>query len=445
MSPLVLRGLCALLAVTAIDGGFAASSSRPSQRVRSSSASDNTTAQGVRTGLRGSLEALRERSSNGNGNGSNDINGNARSGNGSASSLEEALSQPATIELAAVALSSINTFWLSLSPAARSELLKEMGSAAQENGDQLDAEDVADSASSSPASLSNGSVATLSSNQASRSINGNSRRSTVRSRQLSEDAALFRVLQRLDSSSRPPPGVSSTSTVRPLSSFSSTRAAISLSSSTSYSASAISLTTRPTAVGSLDDSDLEDNEDDEGIEDTDEIEFEEVEISPEDSEAQDSALDRLRERLRTLKLEQEDIILAFRGFVRRFHDYLDSYNERLFEYVNSEEFEAQIDRLREAVRQYDEEHPHEDHEEEEGEAPGGPLPPGRRTTTTTEAPGGSSTTLAAADGSSTTLAAADAALATEPNLGGRARPQGITVWSEPPVTHGIYGTGVVRC
>ncbi|OEH77172.1 hypothetical protein cyc_03440 [Cyclospora cayetanensis] len=282
-----------------------------------------------------------------------------------------------------------------------------MGSAAQENGDQLDAEDVADSASSSPASLSNGSVATLSSNQASRSINGNSRRSTVRSRQLSEDAALFRVLQRLDSSSRPPPGVSSTSTVRPLSSFSSTRAAISLSSSTSYSASAISLTTRPTAVGSLDDSDLEDNEDDEGIEDTDEIEFEEVEVSPEDSEAQDSALDRLRERLRTLKLEQEDIILAFRGFVRRFHDYLDSYNERLFEYVNSEEFEAQIDRLREAVRQYDEEHPHEDHEEEEGEAPGGPLPPGRRTTTTTEAPGGSSTTLAAADGSSTTLAAAD--------------------------------------
>ncbi|KAL8270511.1 hypothetical protein Esti_005548 [Eimeria stiedai] len=331
MAPLARQGLCALLAVGVVNaaGALAGTSTEHPESVQSSgSQADNRSgaADQVRAGLRGTLDSLKNRASG--------------SDNADSSALSEALSEAATIELAAVALSSINTFWMSLTPAARSELLQELGSntdlttegeivvvpaAEEDEEDKDDSDGETQAAAPSP---------------------GNPRGSNVRQlRENREDSALFRVLQRLDSSSSQVSSTTSTSTLKP-------------TSSTTISVSGGSST-------------IEIEAGDAG-EDISEFEFG-------DDEAQrrfeDESLDKIHQQLAEIELNEADILLAFRAFIRRYSRFLGSYKERLIAFVDSDEFSSEVAKLKGAIRDHDKKHgikklQHDDHINRDERFPG---------------------------------------------------------------------------
>lgn len=398
MAPLVRQGLRAFFAVSLLGIATAVAGSRSGEMPEDSSESNSATAQSVRAGLRGALASLQNQANavaaganlpsislSTEASGSRSISDNA-SGNGfssSSSAISSMLSEPATVELAAVALSSINSFWLSLSPSARSELLNEMSNAVEEN---------------EAATRRQAETPTSAVSSASRRSSG-----SRRARQLREDVALYRVLQTFNRNSSSNNGhlISSGSNNGLFSFSTSTSTSKPDAASNGLLSSWASTTTIAVSLDWLkeDESEPSSRDDmDSGERESAEVDEEEVIVSPEDREKEDSALDRIQKQLAALKLEEEDIILAFRAFVRRYYHYLDkNYNERLMEYVHSEEFKEQVAKLREAMRKYAAEHPSSAAPKDEIEA----GEKGERATTSTAAPGAHS----AGEDASTTKAA----------------------------------------
>ncbi|KAL8447521.1 hypothetical protein Emed_004309 [Eimeria media] len=328
MAPLARQGLCALLAVGVVNAAGALAGTR------TESGRDNIEASGprdqsdqreagvdqVRAGLRGTLDSLRNRA-----NGSEKID--------SSSALGEALSEAATIELAAVALSSINTFWMSLTPAARSELLQELGSGELKSDGEIliipspddDEEDKDESDSEKEDKKEDDRDEAAAAPSSSQSARGR------QLRQNREDSALLRVLQRLGNSRQGVLSTTSTSTMKPMSS---TTIAVSAGSSTIE----------------IEAGDASDEE-----EDIEVVEFD-FGDSEEQKKFEDKSLDKIHKHLADIDLDEADILLAFRAFIRRYSQFLGAYKERLIAFVDSEEFSSEVAKLKGAIRDHDKKH-----------------------------------------------------------------------------------------
>ncbi|KAL8439871.1 hypothetical protein Efla_000843 [Eimeria flavescens] len=323
MAPLARQGLCALFAVGVFNAATALAASR-SSRGEGLSDSPGATPSGsgsasrdhvdtsdqVRSGLRGTLDSMRSHSGSSEG----------------AASISDVLSEPATIELAAVALSSINTFWMSLTPAARSQLLEELvqkgdGDEIVSNGHDIKEGEVEKKDDSEKEEA----AAPLAAARAGRGSSSSSRHL----RERKEDSALLRVLQHLNS---PASSSTSTSTLKP----------------------GVS-TTLAVSVGSIE----IDGDSDEGP--VVEFDFGDDE---EQREFEDKALDKIHESLARIELDEADILLAFRAFIRRYSRFMGSYKERLIAFVESDEFSHEVKKLKGAIRHHDKKEDSEKSEEE---------------------------------------------------------------------------------
>ncbi|KAL8452929.1 hypothetical protein Emag_002146 [Eimeria magna] len=334
MAPLARQGLCALLAVGVVNAAGALAGTRTERPERMEARREGIESSGphdqadnreggvdqVRAGLRGTLDSLRNRP-----NGSEKVESSA---------LGEALSEAATIELAAVALSSINTFWMSLTPAARSELLQELGGSNLKSDGEILIIPSPDDNEEEDKDESDSEKEEEGEREEAPSSGRSSRGSSARQlRENREDSALLRVLQRLGNNSSRQGLLSSTTSTSTMKPMSSTTIAVSAGSST------IEI-------------EAGDNDDEEDIE---VIEFD-LGDAEQQKKWEDKSLDKIHQHLAELDLDEADILLAFRAFIRRYSRFLGAYKERLIAFVDSDEFSSEVAKLKGAIRDHDKKH-----------------------------------------------------------------------------------------